>query len=169
MGMEKGEKLKVYLETSFVSYLTGGATADAKIAADQAYTRLWWNEESDKVDVFVSGYTIAECEAGNAGKSTERMAFLRGVSILPSDEGAEADLARKLVNGHAMPEGEATDALHIASAAIGGMDILLTWNCRHLANPHTLPKTKEILAKAGFICPEIMTPKTFLENMNMEV
>ena len=48
-------KLKVYLETSFVSYLTGGATPNAKIAADQAYTRLWWERERTEVDVFLNG------------------------------------------------------------------------------------------------------------------
>jgi len=45
-GMENptntNKRLKVYLETSFVSYLTGDATVDAKVAADQAFTRLWW-------------------------------------------------------------------------------------------------------------------------------
>lgn len=39
------DKLKVYVETSFVCYLTGDQTANAKIAADQAYTRQWWLEE----------------------------------------------------------------------------------------------------------------------------
>lgn len=166
--MEQNEKLKVYLETSFVSYLAGGVTTDAKIAADQAYTRLWWDKESANVNVFISGYTIAECEAGKIGKSTERLAILEGLAVLSGNEETESELARKLIEGHALPEKESTDALHIAAAAIGGMDIILTWNCRHLANPHTLPITKKIISQAGFSCPEIMTPKTFLENMDME-
>ena len=167
--MEHDSKLKVYLETSFVSYLTGGATADIKIAADQAYTRLWWKEERDKVELFVSGYTIAECEDGNPEQSNMRIAAMEGLPILPSNVEAEAELAHKLIDGHALPEGESTDALHIATAAINGMDILLTWNCRHLANPHTLPATRKIIANAGFSCPEIMTPKTFLENSLPEI
>ena len=113
--MGDGDKLKVYLETSFVSYLTGGATPNAKIAADQAYTR------------------------------------------------------HKLIDGHALPDGETTDALHIATAAVNGMDVLLTWNCKHMANPHTLPRTRQIISAEGFFCPAIMTPKTFIENTQMEV
>ena len=31
------DKLKVYVESSFVCYLTGDQTANAKISADQAY------------------------------------------------------------------------------------------------------------------------------------
>ena len=48
------------------------------------------------------------------------------------------------------------------------MDVLLTWNCRHMANPHTLPLTRDIISRAGYVCPAVMTPKTFLENINME-
>ncbi len=166
--MEEQRKLKVYLETSFVSYLTGDATLDAKVAADQAFTRLWWKEERDKTEVFVSGYTIAECEEGATEKSKERLAAIRDVAILPDNAEKEASLAQRLIDGHALPEGESTDALHIAAAAVNGMDVLLTWNCRHLANPHTLPKTKKIISEAGLFCPEIMTPKTFLENTNLE-
>ena len=167
--MEGENKLKVYLETSFVSYLTGGATPNAKIAADQAYTRQWWECERDKVDVFVSGYTLSECEGGNPSKSAERMNAIRGVAVLPDNTEAVVSLARKLIDGHALPDGETTDALHIATAAVNGMDVLLTWNCRHMANPHTLPRTRQIISAEGFFCPAIMTPKTFIENTQMEV
>ena len=61
-----------------------------------------------------------------------------------------------------------SDALHIAAASVAGMDVLLTWNCRHMANPHTLPLTRDIITRAGYVCPAVMTPKTFLENINME-
>ena len=52
------QKLKVYLETSFVSYLTGGETDNAKIASDQAYSRQWWSQERPKCDVLASVYNV---------------------------------------------------------------------------------------------------------------
>ena len=88
-------KLKVYLETSFVSYLTGGATPNAKIAADQAYTRLWWERERTEVDVFVSGYTLAECEDGNATRATERLDAIRDVPVLPDRSEEVVSLAKR--------------------------------------------------------------------------
>ena len=162
------DKLKVYLETSFVSYLTGGPTSDAKIASDQAFTRKWWETERGKCDCFVSPYTIDESSAGNAESVSRRMAVIRGLSVLSVDADAVDGLAARLLSGHAIPEKEFTDALHIAAAAVAGMDILLTWNCRHMANPHTLPKTRDIVTADGYTCPVIMTPKTFIENMNLE-
>ncbi len=43
------------------------------------------------------------------------------------------------------------------------MDVLLTLNCKHMANPVTLPKTVEVIMKAGYHAPIIITPNDFLE------
>ena len=163
-----GDRLKVYIETSFVSYLTGGPTSDAKIASDQAFTRKWWETEQDKCDCFVSPYTIDESSVGNTDSVERRMAVISGLSALSVNPDEVDALAERLLAEHAVPEKEYTDALHIAAAAVAGMDILLTWNCRHMANPHTLPKTRDIVTANGYTCPAIMTPKTFIENVNME-
>lgn len=162
-------KLRVYLETSFVSYLTGRGTANARIASDQAYTRRWWQDERGNCDVFVSEFTVDESKDGAKDQIERRMAALAGVPLASAEPLKVAELAKQLIDGHALPEGETTDALHIACAAVSGMDILLTWNCRHMANPHTLPITRKIVNAAGYACPAVMTPKTFIENTSMEV
>ena len=162
------DKLKVYLETSFVNYLTGRSTSNVKIASEQAYTRQWWETERGKCEVFVSGYTIAESESGGPEYVEKRMEAIKGVSVIREDAEKVAELGKKLLSGHAIPEGEVTDAMHIASAAIAGMDILLTWNCKHMANPHTLPKTRAIVSAAGYVCPAVMTPETFIKNTQLE-
>lgn len=162
------DKLKVYLETSFVNYLTGRLTSNVKIASEQAYTRQWWETEREKCEVFVSGYTISESGDGGPEYVKRRMDVIKGVPVIMEDPEKVAELGSKLLNGHAVPEGEVTDAMHIASAAIAGMDVLLTWNCKHMANPHTLPKTRAIVAAAGYVCPAVMTPKTFIENTQLE-
>ena len=54
----------------------------------------------------------------------------------------------------------------IATAAFFGMDVLLTWNCRHMANEFTLPKTYGILRDAGLKCPVIITPKRYMEDIS---
>ena len=45
------------------------------------------------------------------------------------------------------------------------MDVLLTWNCRHMANEFTLPKTYGVLKEAGFDSPVIITPKRYMEDI----
>ena len=163
-----GDTLKVYLESSFISYLTGGSTPNAKIAADQAFTRQWWMEEKPKCDICASRFVVDESEDGCAEAVARRMEVLKTIPVLKPDDTKVGELAAKLISGHAVPENQATDALHIAAAAVIGADVLLTWNCKHMANPHTLPKTRQIVTAAGYVCPQVMTPKTFLDNLNME-
>lgn len=161
-------RLKVYLETSFISYLTGGPTADMIIAKNQAWTRQWWEIERPKCDVFISDYTVSEAIAGAEEMVNRRLAVMRDVPRLQNRDAEEAALARLLLARHAIPEKEETDAYHIAAASVAGMDFLLTWNCRHMANPRTIPLTRRIVAEAGYTCPAVMTPRFFIESTQME-
>ena len=161
-------RLKVYLETSFVSYLTGGATSDIAVATNQAWTRQWWDTERANCDLFISNYTFEEAARGNEDSVSRRMSILNGLPFVDVAIDRVTALAESLLAGHAIPVAETTDALHIAAAAVAGMDIVLTWNCKHLANPRTLPVTRDIVTKAGYICPAVMTPRTYIENLNME-
>ncbi len=45
-------------------------------------------------------------------------------------------IAEELLKDGVVPESAADDAFHIACAGVHGVDFLLTWNCRHIANPH---------------------------------
>jgi hypothetical protein len=38
------------------------------------------------------------------------------------------------------------------------VDYLLTWNCRHLANPHLQKQLRAFMAGRGLVLPEICTP-----------
>ena len=60
------KKTLVYLETSFISYLTAPFSKDEKIAREQLASRRWWEEEGTKCDLFVSDLVLAEASKGNA-------------------------------------------------------------------------------------------------------
>lgn len=155
----------VYLETSFISYLTAPVSSDEAVARRQAATHKWWEEERPKCDVMVSFEVWREISDGNREKAMARKAILRDIPSVPST--AEASrLSALLMEAHALPLNSLTDALHIALAAVYGADILLTWNCRHIANPITLPKTVETIAFAGYRCPALATPVQLLEARN---
>lgn len=96
-------------------------------------------------------------------KAAERIDVAKSIPELDGETKEVSELAEKLIAAHALPEKEVTDALHIATAAVHAMDYLLTWNCRHMANPHTLPLTREIVETDGYRCPAIITPSGFVE------
>ena len=160
--MEEQKRLKVYCETSFWSYLNGRPTPLAHIAVKQAATLQWWQEIAPKCDIYVSPFVDGEAEDGDPECAMLRTKSIAGFPSLNPEPKVVGEIASSLLSGHALPKDETTDASHIAIASVYGMDVLLTWNCKHMANPVTLPKTSAIVAKAGFACPVVITPEEFL-------
>jgi hypothetical protein len=56
----------------------------------------------------------------------------------------------------------AEDALHVAVAAVHGMDYLLTWNCRHIANATNRQAITKACDDAGYQTPVICTPEELM-------
>jgi hypothetical protein len=57
-----------------------------------------------------------------------------------------------------LPRKAANDAAHIAIATVHGMDYLLTWNCKHIANALIQKKLAQICADFEYELPTICTP-----------
>lgn len=156
------DKLRIYCETSFWSWLVSQPSSDPDHAVKQAWTRKWWEEAAPKCELFISEHVLDEAIRGDGEQSRRRLEAMTGIREL-NGSSVEADaLARALLSAHAVPREEVTDAYHIATAVVGGMDVLLTWNCRHMANRFALPKTVAVVTKAGYRCPAIVTPENFL-------
>ena len=152
----------VYVETSIVSYLAGRASRDLLIAACQQATREWWQDQRERYELYTSQLVLAEAAAGDPESAKRRLAYLEGIPELRVTTEV-GDLARALVTQGALPSKAEADALHIAVAAVHRMDLLLTWNCRHIDNPATKPMVRSVCLAAGYLCPEICTPIEILE------
>lgn len=155
-------KPRVYLETSVISYLTARISSDALKAACQQVTQAWWNTRLGSVEVFISPYVVEESSRGNASAAQARMDSLRSIPLLPIDP-AIVELAQYLLQGGGLPSKAKLDALHIACAAFHRMDVLLTWNCTHIANPMQLPVIRGLCSAKGYRMPELVTPFEMME------
>ena len=89
--------------------------------------------------------------------SRRRLEALSGLTVLAVDQSARS-LARELLAASILPPAAASDAIHAVVAAQRQVSILLTWNCRHLANPHLLGKLREFMGSHGLKLPEVCTP-----------
>ena len=156
------KKPLVYLETSFISYLTARVSPNPKIALDQSATRRWWDEERRKYNLRISEIVLNEARKGDSDQVRLRLSVLDGIPSLPVTIEASR-LAARLLSVHALPASSEADAVHIAIAATFGVHFLLTWNCRHIANAATLPLTTKTILEAGYACPSIATPVQLLE------
>jgi hypothetical protein len=63
-----------------------------------------------------------------------------------------------------LPTQAKLDALHISTAAFHGVDYLLTWNCKHIANAEKLPHIEAICRAQGYEPPRIYTPLQLMEH-----
>jgi len=147
---------KTYVETTIVSYLTAWPSRDLVRAAHQQVTREWWATRGS-FELFISQFVLDEAAAGDAAAATQRLDALREVALLDVTEDAIL-LAGDLVAGGGLPAKARVDALHVAMAAVHGMDFLLTWNCKHIANAATRGTIEDLCRAAGFEPPIICTP-----------
>jgi hypothetical protein len=72
-------------------------------------------------------------------------------------------LAQALVSDGIVPQKAAADALHIAIATVQGMDDLLTWNLKHLANAVIRNAIADTCRQHGYEPPVICTPAELME------
>jgi len=149
-------KPSLYLETSIVSYLTARPSHDLIRAAHQQVTRDWWETRS-AFDLYISQFVLDEARADDSHAAGRRLAALREAKLLELTDDT-GGLARKILDLGGMPAKAYVDAVHVAVAAVHGLDYLLTWNCAHIANATMRGKIEAICRATGFDPPVICTP-----------
>ena len=154
-------KSRVYLETTIVSYFVAEPTKDIVQTAHQQITRQWWAGR-DRFEIFVSRAVVAEARRGDARAARRRLAALRGIPRLAAGRRG-IRLAESLLRLGALPQKAEVDAVHVGIAAVNGIDYLLTWNLRHLANAALRGKIEEAVREAGLVPPIICTPEELME------
>ncbi|MDE0000327.1 MAG: type II toxin-antitoxin system VapC family toxin [Rhodospirillaceae bacterium] len=152
-----------YIETSVVSYLTARQSRDVVVAAYQEMTREWWRTASDRFDLVASELVVTESEAGDADAASARLEVLKPVTLLNITENSEA-LTRVLLDLGAVPHQAAADAAHIAIAVTNGVDYLVTWNFKHIANAAMRARIERVCRRTGYEPPVICSPNELMES-----
>ncbi len=153
----------VYLETTIASYLTAWRSSKPVMAGQQDQTREWWELHRQNYELFISDFVLEESAEGDPEAAKRRLELLNGIPILGHTTKVTS-LASALMSGVSLPPKAEYDAFHIAIAAAHGIDYLLTWNCRHIANIKHRKKIESICRSAGFEPPLICTPAEMMED-----
>jgi len=151
----------VYIETSIVSHATAWPSPDATTAVLQDQAKRWMNEQRPLYDVVTSQFVIDEAGMGDPDAAARRLAMLAGIPVLPVNPAAET-VADEIVSRSLMSPSARIDALHVAAAALAGVEYLLTQNCKHIANARELPRLYRLLDELGLSGMLICTPIEFL-------
>lgn len=151
----------VYLETSVVSHAAARPSRNLGTLALQEQAKRWLAEKASNYELVTSQFVIDEVSLGDVGAAQERLRLLQKVRVLIPTQEVE-NLAEEIIARSIIPEKARLDALHVASAAVGQVQYLLTQNCRHIANAVELPRVYELLASRGYSKLLICTPAEFL-------
>ena len=147
----------VYIETSILGYLTARSTKNLILSANMEITQAWWINRRNLFTLYISEVVLDEVAEGDAEIAGKRLEALQDIPLLSVDETA-LTLAEQFLLRSNLPPKAATDSVHIAIATIHGMDYLLTWNCKHIANAQIQKKLAQISLEFGYEMPTICTP-----------
>jgi predicted nucleic acid-binding protein len=151
----------VYIETSIVSHATARPTSDPLTLVLQDQAKRWMDEQRPNYVLVTSQLVVTEAAGGDSDAASRRLAMLADIPIL--DENPDVDIvADELIARSLIPAEARLDALHVATAALAGVQYLLTQNCRHIANAHVLPRVYRLLDDLGLAGLLICTPVEFL-------
>ena len=151
----------VYIETSILGYLTARPGRDVVVAASIEITREWWDTRRSDFQLYSSQAVVKETSQGDAVIASQRLKILRNLPLIDLNQSV-FDLAEQFLGRSSLPSKANVDAVHIAAATVHGMDYLLTWNCKHIANAQIQRKLAEISLDFGYELPILCTPYELL-------
>lgn len=151
----------VFIETTIPSYFVARQPRSLLQSARQELTRRWWNTHRNEHVLYTSPLVLEEAAGGDPLLAERRLFLLAKLPVLEMTDQI-ASLGKELVQRGILPTVAGRDAAHIATAAVHGMDFLLTWNCRHIANAHIRKRISACFSAYGIEVPVICTPQEFL-------
>jgi len=153
-------RTRVYIETTIPSsYYT--LRNDPESIVRMSWTRKWWVTCASEFKLVTSPAVIDELRRGTTPATQQRLDLLCGIELLEINEEVE-EIAQIYINRLVMPKDPVGDALHLALASVHRVDVLLTWNCKHLANPNKMSHIRMINFELGLAMPMLMTPVNYL-------
>lgn len=102
---------------------------------------------------------------GDAEMAGMRVELLAGIPLLELTDDV-VSIAQMLLTKQIIPAKAADDAIHIAVASVHRIDYLVTWNCKHLANPRNWRRISDCVAGFGLRATVICTPEDLIGDDN---
>ena len=151
----------VYIETSVLSYLAARPSRDLIVAAHQQITGEWWATRRSAFAVYASRVVVREASAGDPDVAERRLALLENIPLLTTSQEAQ-ELAHFFLTAAVFLPGSDADALHVAVAAVHGMEYFLTWNLQHIANAQIRTRIEGACRTLGYEPPVLCTPEELM-------
>jgi predicted nucleic acid-binding protein len=158
-GSDIMKKLRIYLDTSVISYLLEDDTPEKMDDTQE----LWKLLQQDEYEIIISNVTLEELEGCNTekrdilAKYMELINYSFALITLQEDE-----LAEKYLIYNVLSEKNRTDLTHIACAVLNDCDYIISWNFKHFVNIKTINKVNAVNLLLGYREIKIISPSMLL-------
>jgi predicted nucleic acid-binding protein len=149
-------KPRVYVETTIPSFYYD-RRKDAAVVSRRVWTREWWSTAATEYELVTGAPVLAELLAGITSRVAPRIRLVGELPIFLPDDLVD-ETVRFYVQHKLMPSRPLEDAQHVAIASHNQCDFIVTWNCKHLANPNKALHLARINSMLGLHVPAIVTP-----------
>jgi hypothetical protein len=149
------KKLKIYIENSVI----GGYYDDE---FEEHTRKLFEYFKNGIYKPVISSHVIAELENGAPDRVKENLMTIDYEEYAVNDEMLE--LAEKYMEQKIVSKKYYGDALHIAVATVIGVDVLVSWNFKHIVNLDKIKSFNSVNLREGYRVLEIRTPREVIEN-----
>jgi hypothetical protein len=153
-------KPRVYVETTIPSFYYD-QRKDPAIVQRRIWTREWWEHAQNEYELVTGAPVLAELLAGITSRVALRLRLVSELPILVPDDRVDQTV-HVYVQHKLMPSRPLEDAQHVAIASHNRCDFIVTWNCKHLANPNKARHLARINSMLGLHVPAIVTPLDLL-------
>ena len=148
--------MKLYIETSVPNFLFSIQDSLEK----QAITKSFFKNVVPKHDCYVSDIYILEAENANPEKQKQLKSVITqyNLKVLEKIKTAEK-LAGKYQEELNLPEKYFNDLLHIAIATVHKMDVVVSWNLKHIVKLKTILAVEKVNKRFKYTTIHIFTPE----------
>lgn len=150
------KKWKLYLETSVWNFLFADDAPEKRAITENFFREI----ESGRYDIFISEVVMTEIEGATGSKYEKLLAAIEHFSPkeLSSDEESDYMVEAYLEEG-LLTRKNLMDLTHLSIASVNNMDMLISWNLRHLVKARTRILANAINRMNGHHDIEICTPE----------
>jgi len=153
----------VFVETTVPSAFVSTRTDPGSLFRRQV-TRDWWSFHRSSYAIYTSDAVYLELSEGSWQGKKDAFKLIEDIPRLEINDEVKS-VAGLYVSERLVPRGLGGDALHLATCSVHGVDFLLTWNIKHLANPNKQDHLANINRRIGLLPPRIVTPEMLWEDV----
>jgi predicted nucleic acid-binding protein len=155
------KKLKLYIETSVISYLDQPERGDKAVDSH----RLWEKIKAEEFEAVISDVTVAEITKCDEYKRNTLFNYLgqieyTAIEVVSNDKALK--IASRFIDLGILRRTSHDDCQHIAAAITNGCDVIVSWNFSHIVNLKTISGVKAVTALEGYADILICTPSVIV-------